>query len=216
MTVRRNDSTTSTTASLDDDSRAVFTSNASGNNDIWLYEFTIASTGYEFSGLTAPVDAWPVTNSMKAGAAVPVKFNLGGDRGLENFESGSPSSQPLSCDANAPTDPVEQTVSAGGSSLAYDAATDTDTYVWKTARLGRYLPAARSRLCRRHVGRGEVQLQVTTGAKDNNGRLHHEYAWIECNDPRDGPTGSTTRPAIAAASGSAATSGSWPAVPAAR
>ncbi len=117
-----------------DGNRVVFNSNASGNNDIWLYEFTIASTGYEFSGFTAPVDAWPVTNSMKAGAAVPVKFSLGGDRGLEIFAAGSPSSRPLSCDANAPTDPVEQTVSAGGSSLAYDAATDTYTYVWKTAR----------------------------------------------------------------------------------
>lgn len=117
-----------------DGNRVVFTSNASGNNDIWLYEFTIASTGYEFSGFTAPVDAWPVTNSMKAGAAVPVKFSLGGDRGLELFAAGSPSSRPVSCDANAPTDLVEQTVSAGGSSLAYDAATDTYTYVWKTER----------------------------------------------------------------------------------
>lgn len=38
----------------------------------------------------------------------------------------------MPCDAGAPTDPIEVTVAAGGSSLSYDALTDTYTYVWKT------------------------------------------------------------------------------------
>jgi hypothetical protein len=31
-------------------------------------------------------------------------------------------------------DPVEQTVTAGGSSLSYNAASDTYSYVWKTQK----------------------------------------------------------------------------------
>ena len=34
---------------------------------------------FPVSGFLAPVDAPPVVNSVKAGAAVPVKFSLGGD-----------------------------------------------------------------------------------------------------------------------------------------
>ena len=33
---------------------------------------------------------------------------------------------------SAPLDPLEQTVTAGGSSLGYNGATDTYAYVWKT------------------------------------------------------------------------------------
>jgi len=71
---------------------------------------------------------------MKAGSAVPLKFSLGGNRGLSIFAPGSPSSQPVSCDTGTPYDAVEQTVSAGGSSLRYDSSTDKYTYVWKTQR----------------------------------------------------------------------------------
>jgi len=39
------------------------------------------------------VDNPPTKNVVKAGAAVPVKFSLGGDRGLNIFASTSPSSQ---------------------------------------------------------------------------------------------------------------------------
>jgi hypothetical protein len=41
-------------------------------------------------------------------------------------------SRPVNCATAAITDPIEQTVTAGGSSLSYDAASDTYTYVWKT------------------------------------------------------------------------------------
>ncbi len=34
--------------------------------------------------------------------------------------------------SGAPVDDIEQTVTAGSSSLQYDAASDTYTYVWKT------------------------------------------------------------------------------------
>jgi hypothetical protein len=89
---------------------------------------------YAFGGFKPPVDRAPVRNGMKAGTAVPLKFSLGGDRGLAIFAPGSPSSQPVTCTTGDPYDVVEQTVTAGGSSLKYDSASDTYTYIWKTQK----------------------------------------------------------------------------------
>jgi hypothetical protein len=69
---------------------------------------------------------------MKAGSAVPVKFSLGSDQGLSILAAGSPSSQKITCDAGAPVDGIEETVTAGASSLSYDATSDQYIYVWKT------------------------------------------------------------------------------------
>jgi hypothetical protein len=92
---------------------------------------------FAFDGFYQPVDDDPVAgnlplNTVKAGAAVPVKFSLGGDQGSAIFETRSPSSRRIDCSSAAPVDAIEQTVSAGGSSLAFDAATGIYTYVWKT------------------------------------------------------------------------------------
>jgi hypothetical protein len=38
----------------------------------------------------------------------------------------------MSCSSGAPTDEIEQTVTAGASSLNYDAASGQYNYVWKT------------------------------------------------------------------------------------
>jgi hypothetical protein len=94
---------------------------------------------YPFSGFLQPVDnagsgPVPVVNTAKAGSAIPVKFRLGGNQGLAIFPGGTPVSKPMNCDGSATTDPVEQTVTAGSSSLQYDATTDTYTYVWKTEK----------------------------------------------------------------------------------
>lgn len=91
-------------------------------------------TPIAFDGFAAPVGNPPIRNGMKAGSAVPLKFSLGGNRGLAIFAPGSPSSQPVACDTGTPFDAVEQTVSAGGSNLRYDSSTDRYTYVWKTQR----------------------------------------------------------------------------------
>ncbi len=87
---------------------------------------------YPFTGFLSPVDNAPTLNVVKAGSAIPVKFSLGGDRGLAIFATNSPASVPVSCDALAPSDDVETTVTAGGSSLTYDATTGQYTYIWKT------------------------------------------------------------------------------------
>lgn len=88
--------------------------------------------GYEFTGFFSPVDNQPTLNSVNAGRAIPVKFSLGGDRGLDIFEAGYPKVLSIDCSTSAPLDEVEQTTTAGGSSLGYDATSDRYTYVWKT------------------------------------------------------------------------------------
>ena len=97
-----------------------------------LSPFAAVFIHYVFAGFFKPVDSFPTYNSVKAGSAVPVKFSLGGDKGLGIFAPGYPRSVPISCDSTAPADATEPTVSSGGSSLSYDATTSQYTYVWKT------------------------------------------------------------------------------------
>jgi len=88
-----------------------------------------------WSGLFAPVDDLPTENVVTAGRAVPVVFSLGGDRGLDVFAPGYPLSMRVDCTSGVPLDAIELTVTAGASSLGYDAATDRYSYIWKTAKV---------------------------------------------------------------------------------
>jgi hypothetical protein len=87
---------------------------------------------YEFSGFKPPVNNPPTVNSANAGRAIPVKFSLGGDHGLDILEAGYPKVQRVDCQSGAPTDEIEETGTAGSSELTYDAASGTYHYVWKT------------------------------------------------------------------------------------
>jgi uncharacterized repeat protein (TIGR01451 family) len=87
---------------------------------------------YNFSGFFSPVDNLPVFNQMKAGQAVPTKFSLSGNKGLNIFAANSPNSVQIACDSGAPISEVEETSTAGSSSLTYDASSDRYHYVWKT------------------------------------------------------------------------------------
>jgi hypothetical protein len=93
--------------------------------------FSVGGQG-RFEGFFAPVDNIPVVNRMKAGRAVPVRFRLEGASGLAIFAAGYPASARMDCATGAALDPVEETVSAGGSSLHHDDATGTYEYVWDT------------------------------------------------------------------------------------
>lgn len=97
-----------------------------------LSPFTMAEITYPFAGFFQPIDNLPVTNSLKAGAAVPVKFSLGGFLGLNIFANGYPRVQLMQCVAGAPVDAIEETVNAGGSTLAFDTGTGRYIYIWKT------------------------------------------------------------------------------------
>ena len=105
-------------------------SDPSGHSDTKVR--TVQVSPYNFTGFFAPIDNLPALNEMKAGQAAPVKFSLGGNQGLNIFAAGSPSSVQISCSTSDPIAPVEETETAGSSSLSYDAASDRYKYVWKT------------------------------------------------------------------------------------
>ncbi len=89
---------------------------------------------YNWSGFFRPVDNPPVMNRVKAGSAIPVKFSLSGNQGLSIFAAGYPASSAISCDGLTVIDNIEETVTAGNSSLTYDPLADQYVYVWKTDR----------------------------------------------------------------------------------
>ncbi len=89
---------------------------------------------YPFAGFFQPVDNLPVFNVVRAGQAVPVRFSLSGDRGLDVFAAGYPKSETITCDSDAVVDGVEETVSATSSGLSYDPVTDIYVYTWKTQK----------------------------------------------------------------------------------
>lgn len=102
------------------------------------------SVVYDWSGFFRPIDNGGVYNKAKAGSAVPVKFSLGGDQGLAIFATGTktvngadieftyPTSATMPCSNSADIDAIEETVTAGSSSLSYDPITKEYNYVWKT------------------------------------------------------------------------------------
>jgi hypothetical protein len=86
---------------------------------------------YNFTGFFGPVDNQPVFNEVNADRAVPVRFSLAGNQGLNIL---TPTSQVIACTPNAVIDRIEQTVNATVSSLSYTASSNTYTYVWKTSK----------------------------------------------------------------------------------
>lgn len=89
---------------------------------------------FNWSGFFQPVDNLPTLNSVNAGRAIPVKFSLGGDQGLQIFAVGFPKSEAIACGSSGNADGIEETVTASNSSLSYSPTSDTYTYVWKTER----------------------------------------------------------------------------------
>jgi hypothetical protein len=100
-----------------------------GNPSTLAVTYTVVFT---FTGFFSPVNNLPALNSLKAGSAVPVKFSLSGNQGLNIMAAGYPASVGITCDSTALEDAVEETVTAGSSSLTYDPSTDQYIYVWKT------------------------------------------------------------------------------------
>jgi hypothetical protein len=87
---------------------------------------------YRFAGFFAPVNNLPTLNSVNAGRAIPIKFTLSGNKGLNVFAA-EPGSGPVGCNSNAEVE-LTDTVAAGNSSLSYEPSADQYIYVWKTDR----------------------------------------------------------------------------------
>ena len=91
--------------------------------------FTV-SVLYRFAGFFAPVNNLPTLNSVNAGRAIPIKFSLSGNKGLNVFAA-SPGSGLISCASGTEVE-LTDTTAAGNSSLSYDPSADQYIYVWKT------------------------------------------------------------------------------------
>jgi hypothetical protein len=96
----------------------------------------ISDIYYTWTGFFTPVENLPKVNEVKAGRAIPVKFSLNGDQGLDIFALGYPKSVNISCgSADQPVNILDgDTVTAGESSLRYDADAGQYIYVWKTEK----------------------------------------------------------------------------------
>lgn len=88
---------------------------------------------YDFAGFFSPVENPPTLNVVNAGRAVPLKFSLNGDKGL-NILAAVPTSVGIACDTGSPQNDVEETINSGNSNLNYKPETGIYTYVWKTQR----------------------------------------------------------------------------------
>jgi hypothetical protein len=83
-----------------------------------------------FTGFFPPVKNLPILNKVEAESAIPLKFSLGGYKGLDIFETGYPKSSIISC--TSPMDTIGDNETASPEGLSYNLATDRYSYVWKT------------------------------------------------------------------------------------
>lgn len=95
---------------------------------------TVQVLPYNFTGFFSPIDNLPTLNQVNGGQAIPIKFSLGGNQGLDIFAAGFPASVQINCSTSVPIADVEETETAGGSSLSYEAGSDRYKYVWKTEK----------------------------------------------------------------------------------
>lgn len=92
---------------------------------------------FAFQGFYPPVEAEqviPLLSTAEAGSAVPLKFSLGGDQGLNVIVAGYPASRPLDCNLLDPRGTLEPVQSAGNRGLSYDTQSESYTFVWKTEK----------------------------------------------------------------------------------
>ena len=134
---------------------------------------TVEVLPYNFTGFFAPIDNPPVFNEMKAGQAAPVKFSLGGNQGLNIFAAGSPSSVQISCASGDPIADVEETETAGQSSLSYDSDhRSVQIHVEDRELVEEHMSSTKRHVTRRHRSHSEVQVQINRGA-GTGGASHH-------------------------------------------
>lgn len=95
---------------------------------------TIATNYYAFNGFLPPVSEAPAINQANAGQAIPLRFSLHGNQGLDIFTTSAPTVEQVDCATGVPVNgaTLTDTSTAGNSGLEYDATSDTYTYVWKT------------------------------------------------------------------------------------
>jgi hypothetical protein len=88
---------------------------------------------YRWAGFFQPINNTAL-NTVKAGSAIPVKFSLGGNMGMNVIASGYPRAVASGC-SGAGEDPIADSETLGNvssNSFNYDASADQYVYVWKS------------------------------------------------------------------------------------
>jgi uncharacterized repeat protein (TIGR03803 family) len=96
--------------------------------------YTVRAQTFAFEGFFWPVQNPPVVNKVKAGSAIPVRFGLGGNYGLDIFAPGFPQVVQVACGTGLPEGEVQETMAALKSGLIYNPFTRRYIYVWKTQK----------------------------------------------------------------------------------
>jgi hypothetical protein len=89
---------------------------------------------YDFGGFYPPVEPAPALNTAKAGSAIPLKFSLAGDQGLDVIADGYPASQAVDCETLETNGSLEPAEPPGQSGLSYAAENGGYSYGWKTSK----------------------------------------------------------------------------------
>jgi hypothetical protein len=110
-----------------------WTSSHSDAFDVF-YQGTTQTPAFNFAGFFPPVDNPPVLNQVNRGQAIPMKFSLGGNYGLNIIAPGYPTATQISCSTGTTVNSGTLTDTAGSSGLQYNSSTGTYTYVWKTSK----------------------------------------------------------------------------------
>jgi hypothetical protein len=103
----------------------------SGNTSTCTFDVTVH---YLFTGFFSPISNLPVVNTVKAGSAIPIKFSLSGNKGLNIFAADYPASGVIACNSNDPAVDLTEIDTTGNSTLSYNAASDQYGYNWKTLK----------------------------------------------------------------------------------
>jgi hypothetical protein len=85
------------------------------------------------TGFGAPVANAPAVNTFVAGETVPLRFNIGGDRGADPLASNQPSSQAIDCGTGLPLQfAITTPTDSANNKLTYNAAQQRYHYNWET------------------------------------------------------------------------------------
>jgi hypothetical protein len=103
----------------------------SGNSSSCTFNVTVH---YLFTGFFSPISNLPTVNLVKAGSAIPIKFSLSGNKGMDIFAADHPASGPIACNSNDPAVDLSEIDTTGASVLTYDASSGQYQYNWKTLK----------------------------------------------------------------------------------
>lgn len=90
-------------------------------------------TGFTFRDFKKPVLAAPTLNKQQSGSAIPVKFSIGGDYGLNVLEGGVPTSQRVDCVTMQSMGDSIATLSTNGDAISL-GGDGYYRYNWKTLK----------------------------------------------------------------------------------